>query len=71
MPEDQVMKLNERYKEKSKAIDKSRDDGFKNIRSLVGNKEDGRYDMMRRRRSNVKQQSTNSNNTNINIESEY
>jgi hypothetical protein len=72
MPEDQVMKLNEKYKEKSKAIDKSRDDGFKNIRSLVGNKEDGRYDMMRaRRRSAVKQQPTNSNNTRMNIESEY
>ena len=70
MPEDKVVELNKKYQEKSKAIDKSRDDGFKNIRTLVGNKEDGRYDMMRGRRKN-KSQPTTTSNTRMNIDSEY
>ena len=72
MPEDKVKEFNKKYQEKSKAIDKSRDDGFKNIRTLVGNKEDGRYDMMRgRRRSANNQTTTDSSDIRMNVESEY
>ena len=72
LPEVEIKEIYKRYQERSKAIDKSRDDGYKNIRTLVGNKEDSRYDMMRsRRRSRQQQSPTNFSNTKIDVESEY
>ena len=50
MPTEELKILNEKYKQKSNSIDKSEDNFYSVARSLVGNKEDSRYNMVKNRK---------------------
>ena len=50
MPIEELKLLNDRYKEESESVDKSEDNFYELARSMVGNKEDNRYNMVRCRK---------------------